>query len=289
MTGPAGPLRVAVLQTAPLFGDIAGNVRDITGAATGADLVVTPELSLTGYDLRDAVHEHALPVTTGAPPPAALGSLGRAGDPALIAGFVERGDDAIPYNAALLVADGRVRHVHRKIYLPTYGVFDEGRWFGRGRSVGLVDMHGWRIAILICEDFWHPSLVYVAALAGADVLVVPAAAPGRGIPDGPGGPERFDSSVAWLELARVSARTHGIYVVLANRVGVEDGVTFAGGSRIVGPDAEILAAAGEEEPARIEAVLKPGELARARRPYAHLRDEDPRILIEALRTLGVGG
>lgn len=284
MTGPGGPLHVAVLQTAPVLYDITRNVESIAGGLGGADLGVTPELSLTGYDVRDAVHDLALPISVGAPLPAPLGSLGSG--PALVLGLVECGDDAIPYNTAIVVADGVVRHRHRKVYLPTYGMFDEGRWFGRGGVVELTTVNGWRVAVLVCEDLWHPALVYIAAMAGADLLVVPAAAPGRGVVEG--GPEGglFASAVAWYELVRVSARAHGMYVVLANRTGVEDGITFAGGSLIAAPDGSILAAAGDGGPERIDAVLEPAELARARRPFAHRRDEDPRILARALASIG---
>lgn len=286
MPGPPGLLRLAVLQTAPVLGDVDANVRGLSAAAVDADLIVTPELSLTGYDLRDAVHDVALPIEPGAPPPASLAELTGDGRPAILAGLVERGRDDVPYNTAVLLAAGIVAHVHRKIYLPTYGLFDEGRWFGRGRRVEPYVLDGWHIGVLVCEDFWHPSLVYLAALAGVDVLIVPAAAPGRGVLEGePDGP-LFASALAWYELAKVSARTHGIFVILANRVGVEDGVAFAGGSMVVGPDGSVLAAAPDDGPARIDAILDPAEIARARRPYAHIRDEDPRILVEGLARLG---
>lgn len=286
MPGPPRPLRLAVLQTAPVLGDVEANVRAVSAAAVDADLIVTPELSLTGYDLRDAAHDVALPIEPGAPPPGGLVELTGDGRPAILAGLVELGRDGVPYNTAVVLADGRVAHVHRKIYPPTYGLFDEGRWFGRGHRVETCVLDGWRIAVLVCEDFWHPSLVYLAALAGAAVLIVPAAAPGRGVLEGePEGP-LFSSALAWYELARVSARTHGIYVVLANRVGVENGVTFAGGSMVVGPDGTVLAAAPDDGTARIDVTLDPAEIARARRPYAHIRDEDPRILVDGVARLG---
>jgi predicted amidohydrolase len=285
--GPRAPLHLAVLQTAPVLGDIAANVEAIAAAARGADLIVTPELSLTGYDVRDAVHDLSLHIAPGEAQPQ-LAPLAEKTTSETIVGLVEAGGNGIPYNVAVLLGGGRIRHSHRKIYLPTYGLFDEGRFFGRGETLETIELAGgWRGAILVCEDLWHPALTYLAAMSGADVLIVPAAAPGRGVVEG--GPDggTFASSRAWNELVSVTARTYGVYVVLSNRVGVEEGVTFAGGSRIVGPDGAVLVTAADTGEQRIEFVLEPAELARARQPYAHLRDEDPRFLVRALGRLGV--
>lgn len=277
MSGPRASLRVALLQTAPTLADPAANALHISEAAGDADLIVTPELSLTGYSVRDAVHDLARPIEIGAP------LDGFRGVPPIVVGLIERGDDAIPYNAAVLLEGGVVRHRHRKIYLPTYGLFDEGRWFGRGSAVHTFQIgDGWAGAILICEDLWHPALSYIAALRGLDILIVPAAAPGRGVLEGGPDGRLFASAVAWRELARVTARTHAIFLVLVNRVGVEDGITFAGGSLIIGPDGAILAEGAELETDRLEAVLDPVALERARRPFAHWRDEDPALLRAAL-------
>ena len=241
---------------------------------------------MTGYDLRDATHDVGLPLMRGGDPPALLAEL--ASGPSRIAiGLVERGADAIPYNAAAVLGEGRVLHVHRKLYLPTYGLFDEGRYFGRGNSVQAFELPGgWRVAVLICEDLWHPALPYLAALDDVHLLAVMAAAPGRGVLEGGTGGATFASSTAWDELVRVTARTHAIYVALCNRTGVEDGVTFAGRSVIVGPDGAVLAQALCAEECRLEAVLTLSELARARRPFAHRRDEDVSILLRALSRRG---
>jgi predicted amidohydrolase len=263
---------------APVPGDRQANAARCLREGAGADLVVTPELSLTGYDVRDEVHDLAVPVRIGE----ALTGASADDAPTTVLGLVERGDDGIPYNTAVVLERGRVRHRHRKVYLPTYGVFDEGRWFGRGDRVELFEAAGWRVAILICEDLWHPALSYIAALGGADLLVVPAAAPGRGVLEGGPDGRLFSSAVAWRELVRVTARTHGIFVVLANRSGVEDGITFAGGSMVVGPNGAILAEADELEEERLDVVLDPDAIARARRPFAHWRDEDVGMLRRAL-------
>ncbi|MBR9991223.1 MAG: acyltransferase, partial [Gemmatimonadetes bacterium] len=147
-------LRLAVVQTAPVLREPASNARAIAdhARAAAADIALTPELSLTGYDVGDAVHDLAREVVVGR----ALAEP-ELGD---IPGFVIAGciEDAPrgPFNTAAVLHAGRVHFRHRKIYLPTYGMFDEGRWFGHGSALDVWQTPwGWRIGLLICEDFWH--------------------------------------------------------------------------------------------------------------------------------------
>ncbi len=280
-------MRLALLQLAPVLRDTAANVRRIAAAArtavgdggTTPDLLLTPELSLTGYDLGDDGALLATPVTPGAPADFAP-ALADGCD--VVLGLPERGDDGVVYNTAAHLRAGRVLFRHRKRYLPTYGMFDELRWFGRGMRVDAVDAgDGWRIGLLVCEDFWHPALAYLLAVRGVNLLLVPAAAPGRGVLEA-SADSLFASSAVWERMARTTAQLYGIYVALANRVGVEGAVTFAGGSLIVGPGGEVLARAPEAEEALISAELSLDELARSRRPYAHARDEDVPWTLEEL-------
>jgi predicted amidohydrolase len=276
------PLRLALFQFSPVLGDVEANAARIASCATEtrADLLLTPELSLTGYDLGDDAHHVARPVRIGERLSGA-GALDRASVD-IIAGIAERGDDSLPYNALVVLRAGVVRHRHRKVYLPTYGMFDEGRFWGRGRTVEPWQRGDWSVGLLVCEDFWHPGLVYALATSGMDVLLVAAAAPGRGVREDMGEAGRFASADAWQRIAQTTAQLYGIFVVLANRSGVEGGVTFAGGSLIVGPDGAILASADSEDGAVLELELTGDALARARRPYAHGRDDDPSIVIDAL-------
>lgn len=278
-------MRLSILQLAPALRDVPANVRRIGGEASGsgADLVLTPELSLTGYDLRDDLALLAMPVVIGEPLPSAEGF---AAGPDVVVGLPELGDDAVVYNTATYLRGGRVLFRHRKRYLPTYGMFDEMRWFGRGRTVDSFDAgDGWRVGILVCEDFWHPALPYLLAVRGIDLLLVAAAAPGRGALQAPEGAV-FATTAVWERMARTTAQLYGIYVALANRVGVEGAVTFAGGSVIVGPGGDVLARAPEAEEAVITADISLDELARSRRPYAHARDEEPAwTLAELARAL----
>jgi predicted amidohydrolase len=267
-------LRLALLQFAPRLRDEAANVRAISELLEGApaDLALTPELSLTGYDLRDAAAEHAR---------AALPSFGFV-HPTLVGG-VETASGPI-YNVAALAGGHDTRVVHRKVYLPTYGMFDEGRYFGRGDRVEPLQLNGWRIGVLICEDFWHPALAYLLAMQGIHALLVMAAAPGRGALHGGEAGAFFASSDSWERIARTTAQLYGIYVAVCNRCGVEGGVTFAGESLVAAPDAGVLARAGVA-PQRLDVVLEHDAILRARRPYAHLRDDDTRLIAAELQRI----
>lgn len=277
-----GPLRIVVEQTAPSRLELDANRdearRAVERAAAGdADLVVFPELALTGYDLGRWTRELATP--EGVPP---LSGLPEAG-PAVVIGHPEAAPDARIFNVATAWR-GRTRlHRDRKRYLPTYGMFDEARLFaaGRGSPATFEPAPGWSTALLVCEDLWHPSLVWLAALEGASLLVVVSAAPLRGGLDA----EDPDSRESWELLARAAAMNHGLWVVLANRAGVEGPVTFAGGSLVVAPDGRVVARGAVGAPDRIEAVLDPEAVSRARKDFSHLRDEDPRLVRDALDRL----
>src|SRR5262249_50868171 len=146
----------------------------------GAELIIFPELSLTGYHLKD--HVPSVAERLDGPVVGRLAELSR--DIGIVAGFVEETSDFRFFNSAVLLDGGRVQQVHRKVYLPTYGMFDEHRYFARGGRVEAVDTRFGRLAILVCEDLWHPSTIYLAALDGALIVVCPSASPARGLSSG---------------------------------------------------------------------------------------------------------
>lgn len=279
-------LRLRIEQLAPALGDVDANLARIVraradAAADGVDLVVTPELSVTGYDVRDAVHALASPESD-----TPFGEL--ANGPDVVLGTIERDAAFVPYNAMLHLRGGRVLHRHRKVYLPTYGMFEEGRYFGCGDTARAYDAGGgWRMGLLVCEDLWHPGLTWLLAAQGAHLIVAQSAAAGRGAIAGGVNGGRFASWDAWEHLARAAAIAYGCYVALANRVGVEGSLCFAGGSMIIGPDGGVLARADDLGEDRIDAELSLDAVAAARRPYAHARDDDPRLMARELsRILG---
>jgi predicted amidohydrolase len=281
----ASQFTVAVAQVSPRLGDIEANLalyeeRARAARGLGADLVVFPELSLTGYFLKDMVSTVALRLD--APEVKKLRELSRGG--ALVAGLVEEADDYRFFNSALYLEDGEIVHVHRKVYLPTYGLFDEGRYFARGDCIRSFDSKFGRGALLICEDMWHPSTVYVAALDHAVMVICPSTSPLRGISDGA---EQDNNARYWELLNAMYAQTFSLFIVYTNRVGFEDGVGFWGGSEIVDPAGTRLVKARyyEEDLVAAEINLKAARRQRVVSPM--LRDENLDLTInELLRIRG---
>ena len=274
-----GP-KVAIAQIDPKLGDVDANM-DVhreaiaKAKADGADLLVFPELSLTGYRLKDSVPEVAL--TKQCPEFLELSDLSK--DMAIVAGFVLESSEHFFFNCAAYFEDGKVSFVHRKVYLPTYGMFDEQRYFARGRRIQAFGTKHGRAAILVCEDMLHPSAVTVAALDGAGLIIVPSASPARGVAESG---EVDANGRAWESYNRVMASTYGLFVVHANRAGVEDGHTFWGGSEIIGPSGETLVKAAYYQADFVTAVL-PASLQRRQRLQAPvLRDEDVDMTVNEL-------
>ncbi|MGZ8443087.1 MAG: nitrilase-related carbon-nitrogen hydrolase, partial [Candidatus Binatia bacterium] len=233
--------RISIAQVNPRLGDLQANLalyeeRIGHAVADKAELLLFPELSLTGYMLRDTVPAVALKLD--APEIKQLMTLSR--KLSFIAGLVEESPDHRFFNSAVYFEDGEIRHVHRKVYLPTYGMFDEQRYFARGDRVRAFDSKFGRMALLICEDLWHPSTIYLAALDGALAVLCPSASPLRGIVDQQ---SQDDNARYWEMLNRVYAETYSLFMIYGNRCGFEDGVGFWGGSEILDPFGERLAKA----------------------------------------------
>jgi NAD+ synthase (glutamine-hydrolysing) len=190
-------------------------------------------------------------------------------------GFYELWNNAF-YNSALYVTLGGeepvIRHVHRKLFLPTYGLFDEERFVDRGFEVRAFDATWGRVAMLICEDAWHSFTGTVAALDGATTIFVVAASPARGVwPREGEGPVPANLK-RWERLARDIAEEHGVFVALVNLVGTEGGKTFSGGSIVAGPHGDVRAQAPLWDEAIMTVTLDPGDLTRARSDTPLLTD-----------------
>ena len=277
-----GPVEfaVAVAQISPRLGDVEYNLNlyeeQVSAARDrGADLVVFPELSLTGYFLKDMVSTVALRLD--APEMDRLRALSR--DAALVVGFVEETADYRFFNSAAYLEDGEIRYVHRKAYLPTYGLFDEGRYFARGDRIRSFGTRHGQAAVLICEDMWHPSTVYLVALDHALVVICPSSSPLRGLSDEH---PQDDNARYWELLNRMYAQTFALFVVYANRAGFEDGVGFWGGSEIVDPSGARLAKAKYYEDDLIVARINLKAARRQRMAAPLLRDEDLDLTIHEL-------
>ena len=272
--------KIAIAQINPRLGDLRSNLalyeeKIRLGVKEGADLVIFPELSLTGYFLRDMVPNVALKLS--APEIGCLKKLSR--DIAFVAGLVEESPDYRFYNAAVYFAGGEIRHVHRKVYLPTYGMFDEQRYFARGDRVRAFDSKFGRMAILICEDLWHPSTIYLAALDGALAVLCPSTSPLRGITEGQ---PQDDNARYWELINRTYAETFGLFVIYGNRVGFEDGVGFWGGSEVVDPFGRRVVKANYYDEDFVIAEIALESVRRKRTMAPLLRDEDIDLTINEL-------
>ncbi|HZE89263.1 MAG TPA: nitrilase-related carbon-nitrogen hydrolase [Verrucomicrobiae bacterium] len=264
-------MKIALAQIAPRLGDPDANLsRHLAIAARargkGADLVVFPELSLTGYLLQDLVPEVAEEVSRGA----RLRKLAAASRGiSIVAGFVERGAGLLHYNAAGCFVDGAIAHVHRKVYLPTYGMFDEGRHFAAGESFQTFSAPWGRTGLLVCEDFWHLSSPYLLSLQGMEALIVISAGPAKGVD----GSKDLRSGTTWVELGRVVARHLSAWVVYVNRAGYEEGWAFQGGSFVCSPAGDVVASAKLLAEDLVVATLRPADLRKARLAAPLMRDE----------------
>ena len=271
---------IALAQINPALGDLERNLALHEKTAEeaigrGARLLVFPELSLTGYFLKDIVSSVALSLTN--PFLGRLRDLSRRID--LVVGFIEESPEHRFYNAAVYLSMGEIQHVHRKVYLPTYGIFDEQRYLAAGGRVRTFQSGIGRSAILICEDMWHPSTAYVASLDGMDILICPSASPGRGgLEEG----KTFANARAWETINRAYAQLFTCYVVYSNRVGYEDGACFWGGSEVIAPSGEPLVKGEYLSEAVLMAEIDHDEVRRARTANPLLRDERLEVTMREL-------
>jgi predicted amidohydrolase len=243
------------------------------------DLLVFPELSLTGYTLQDLVREVAMRPTANHPAFASMLDASRQLD--LVVGFAEIDERGRFFTSAAYLSQGKVTHLHRKVYLPTYALFDEGRYFDLGESVRAFDTRFGRFGLLICEDFWHASPPYLAWLDGADVLILTSSSPGRGLGyEGQLGSSRFVETVN-----QAYAALFGTYVIHVNRCGFEDGLNFWGGSTVYSPDGDLIAQGPYFDEALIVAQLDLGQIRRTRTRLPLLRDERPEVTLREIQRI----
>src|ERR687888_1125146 len=231
MASETSKLRIALAQVNSTVGDIPGNARLVSewierARDAGAQLVVFPEQTVTGYPAEDLwLKPHFLRAAGEALERIAGGVEGIIA----VVGYPER--DSATYNAAAVIADGAVRATYRKVLLPNYSVFDERRYFEPGDTPALVEVAGVRVGLTICEDIWYPGApASVEALAGASLIVNPSASPyhrGKGI--------------ARERMVAERARETGAAFALCNAVGGQDELVFDGHSVVISPGGETLA------------------------------------------------
>ena len=278
-------LRVGLGQLAPALGRVEDNLAAheemIDQARSDAvDPLVFPELGLTGYLLQDLNAEVAM----AADDPRLAALAKRAGSMSTVVGFVERAPDEQLLIAAALMEDGEIRHVYRKSYLPNYGLFDEQRFFGAGNRLRAVDSRlGLRLGLCICEDFWHLPVPYLLALDGAQILVNISSSPGRDVAAALEG--GLGSAESWVTIMRAYAQLTTTFVVFVNRVGVDESVTFWGGSQVIDPAGDVVFAAPLLESGLFTAEIDLDDVRRERTALPLLRDERPDFVLRQLERL----
>jgi predicted amidohydrolase len=277
-------MRVGLVQLDCALGDVTENARRaseliIQARTQRVQLLVFPELSLCGYSMGALAEDVAMT----ADDPTILALAEQASDMAVAVGFVEQGI-VHTYNSMAYLEGGRLVHVQRKAYLPTYGRFDERKHFSPGQSLGAFDTGQGRMALLICNDFWQPSVPFIAVQDGARVLIVPACSSAPSAPADAGEIERD-----WDALLHFHARFLQSFVLFINRVGTEAGLTFWGGSRVVDPWGRTLAQAPTYEPALLVCDIDPGAVRHARRALPLVKEARLGLLSREFERLTASG
>jgi len=246
----------------------------------GSQLVIFPELSLTGYNLMDLA-----PSIAQKPDSRLLQPLyEKSRQISICFGLVEESPDYFYYNSSFFLEGGKLLKAGRKIYPPTYGVFQEKRFFAQGRSVEAFDSKLGRFGILICNDARHPAIAYIYALDGAKILITQSAVPARGFPAA----EKPDP-VKYFENGHIFySSVFGVYSIFVNLAGYEDGLLFCGDSMVVAPGGKIIAQAPLYEEAVITAEISEAEVRRHRTISPLLAEEDINLPIQELKRIRKG-
>lgn len=276
-------MKIAVAQTTSVIGDIEKNVKHHLefcdkAIKNKADLIVFPELSLTGYSIKDLNYVISLELDKTK----ALDALKtKSKKISIVCGLAEEDDDFAIYNSAVFISDGEIKFVHRKVYPPTYGLFEEFRYFSRGKECKAHETKFGKIGLLVCEDLWHLSLPYTLAMDGAQLIIGIAASPTRLAANY----DKFKNYEINSEQHRAFARILSGYIVFSNRVGFEDGINFWGGSEVIDPFGNVIAVAKIFEEDIIYAEINFEEVRRARHQARHFLDEDLDLTIKNLQKI----
>jgi predicted amidohydrolase len=275
-------LRVALAQIAPSLGRFDENLERhhaliAEARSNGAGLVVFPELGLTGYQLQDLAAEVAIRLDDRR----LAGLAAATEDLSAVVSFVEESADHRLFIAAALLEDGRIRHVHRKLFLPTYGLFDERRFFAAGDLLRATPSRlGVGLGLAVCEDFWHLSVAQLLALDGAQVLVNVSSSPGRDL--AATNEVGLGTATSWRTLMRTYAQLTTSVVIFCNRVGVDESISFWGGSEVLAPTGEAILSAPLFEEGLFVADVPLADLRRERLTLPLLRDERPELQVREL-------
>ena len=285
-------MNVCVYQTDPVLLDVKTNLEDTiekiaAAKAEGVDLVVFPELSLTGYFVRERYHEAALRMDSPEIRQLARATRGTAA----VVGFIEESQAMNFYNSALVAVDGEILFAYRKLNLPNYGVFEERKIFATGKPVRVFKLKGLTVAPFICNDLWHPSLPYLGITQKADIFITMFNS-SRGSMG-----NAFSNIESWNIINRFYSRVFGVYNLCANRVGCEvfedlrssdacpsdptstavddNPFRFWGGSEVINPFGQAIISAALFDPDAISAHISRDIIRKKRIALPYLRNDDP--------------
>jgi predicted amidohydrolase len=279
------PLRIALAQIAPRLGLLDDNLEQhleliAEARQREAGLVVFPELGLTGYLLQDLAADVAMRLDDPR-----LGRLMEASrELSVVVSFVEESGDHRLFIAAALLEDGRIRHVHRKLFLPTYGLFDERRFFAAGDVLRATPSRlGVGVGLAVCEDFWHMAVPQLLALDGGQLLINVSSSPGRDLAST--NEVGLGTATSWWTLMRTYAQLTTSFVVFCNRVGVDESFSFWGGSGVIAPTGEVLFTAPFYEEGLYTVDVALPDVRRERITLPLLRDERPELNLRELERI----
>ena len=265
-------MKIAIAQINPYLGDLNKNLEKHISFCreaikNKADLILFPELSLTGYTLKDINFEIAFSIRNS-------GKIQKLLDMSkeinIICGFAEEDDNYNIFNSAAYISGQKIIYTHRKIYPPTYGLFEEYRYFSKGTICKAQETNIGKIGMLVCEDLWHISLPYILAMDGAKIIFGLAASPTRLAVD----KKDFNNYEINSEQHRTLSRLLSVYLVFANRVGFEDGINFWGGSEVIDPFGNVISKGRLFDEDLIFAEIDLNVVKKARHQARHFLDEN---------------
>jgi predicted amidohydrolase len=265
-------LRIALAQVDATPSDISANLTKakqiIHDNRNKVDLLVFPEYTLTGYITGTSVYDRALRTDDELFQDLVKSTT----DITVAISFIEETTAFRFYNSLAIISHGQILHVHRKIYLVNYGVFEERRHFSTGPSHQCVDIGGFRVAPFICSDAWNPGLVHLAAADLAHIMMFSACSPTQGLGS------RLSTRESWKRMNQFYASMYGVYVLFVNRVGSDEGLFFWGGSEIIDPFGKTIAVSNTAGEEIVRAEINLAEVREARTILHTVRDEDLELI-----------
>lgn len=264
---------VYMSQIKPRLLDVEGNIEILKDEILCAiekesNIIIFPELALTGYLMEEGTYDIAIEEI-----PKEILDLSY--KISIIFGAVELAEDMFYYNTAYFLEDGVIKSKHRKLYPPTYGLFDERRYFKAGENIECIESKYGKYGLLICEDIFHQSSTYILGQKNIECLFVIANSPTRIDNEG------ISIKEQWEALCRASSITNNYYTVMVNRVGVEDGVSFWGGSMAFSPNGNKLISLKENIEDNGVINISKKEIIRAK-SYSSLKDENKEMVKKIL-------